>query len=64
MTNNDFVLSKEELQKLNAEIMAFAKRFAEAGEMPDDVQVLFSWTPGLGRSVDLQYSGSQLIEIS
>ena len=63
MKNADFVLSDEALKKLNAEIQAFAKRFSEAGEMPDDVQVLFSWTPGLGRSVDLRYSGSQWIEI-
>ena len=64
MTNSDFILSEEELKKLNEEIEAFAKRFRDAGEVADDVQVIFSWSAPLGRSVDMRFSGSRVIEIS
>ena len=63
LTANDFMLSDEELEALNQLIRDSAERFAEAGEVPDGLSVTFSFLPGFGRTVSLQFDGGPVEEV-
>lgn len=60
---NDFVLTDDELKALNQLVQESAERFASAGEVPDGLSVTFTFTPGFGRTVSLQFDGGPVKEV-
>jgi hypothetical protein len=60
---NDFVLTDDELKALNQLVQEDAERFALAGEVPDGLSVTFTFTPGFGRTVSLQFDGGPVKEV-
>lgn len=65
LQRDDFMLTEEELQKLNALIRKTVNEIYEAApeEDPlDGMSVIFTFTPGLGRSIEIDIAG-RLIDI-
>lgn len=63
LSANDFVLTDDELKALNQLVLVSAERFALAGEVPNGLSVTFTFTPGFGRSVSLQFDGGSVKEV-
>lgn len=63
LTAQEFMLSDDELKALNQLVQQSAERFAAAGEVPDGLSVTFSFTPGFGRTVFMQFDGGPVEEV-
>ncbi len=60
LTHTDFVLTSEDLARINRCIEEAATRHAEAGADPQSsAGVQFTWTPELGRSITVYFEGSE-----
>jgi len=59
LTQNDFLLTDEELNKINRYFSAMAESHAEAGEdAPQIVSVSFDFMPVFGRTVTAHFDGA------
>jgi hypothetical protein len=63
LTREDFALSDEELQKLNALVEATATKFHQ--DAPDEdpidgMSVIFTFAPGFGRSIEIDLVGRRI----
>ncbi len=60
LVHTDFVLTSEQLEKINRCIDEAARKHAEAGSEPQSsAAVKFSWTPEFGRSITVYFDGSE-----
>ena len=60
LVHTDFVLTSEQLEKINCCIDEAARKHAEAGSEPQSsAAVKFSWTPEFGRSITVYFDGSE-----
>lgn len=58
-TRSDFELSDIEIAQINEYVLRTAERHAQAGEdPPTGVKIVFSWAPGLGRTVTACFDGA------
>lgn len=54
----DFLLSEEQINAINAHFAKKAKAYADAGEDPPcGVKVEFEWVPALGRFITAKFDG-------
>lgn len=60
LTHADFVVTSEELAKINRCIDEAATRYAAGDADPaSSVAVQLSWTAGIGRSITVYFEGSE-----
>jgi hypothetical protein len=63
LTRNDFALTDDELNKLNAAVEATVSeffRFAPTEDPLDGMSVIFTFVPGFGRSIEVDVAGRRI----
>jgi len=55
---SDFLLTDDELARLNRYISVSAEKYASEGELASEVAVTFTWMVGFGRCVTANFGGS------